>query len=62
MDPNKTALERAFDLARSGTCETILALVRQLSKEGYPTGQIDGRTLKRQLAALIKQSYVRIET
>jgi hypothetical protein len=31
---NKTALERAFDLARSGGCISVAALIKRLDREG----------------------------
>ena len=35
MDHNVTVLERAFQLAKSGTCGTVAELKRRLSNEGY---------------------------
>jgi hypothetical protein len=54
VDHNITALERAFQLARSGTCASVPAIRKLLKAEGYSTGQITGRALHRQLADLIK--------
>jgi hypothetical protein len=42
MRSDKTAIERAFDLAKSGKFETVLAIKRELSHEGYSTIQIAG--------------------
>lgn len=53
MEPFKTALERAFDLARSGECKTIDAIKRRLKAESYNQDQIDGRSLCLQLRALM---------
>ena len=47
-----TALERAFDLARSGTCANVTDVRTQLKAEGYAYAQIQGNTLKRQLNQL----------
>jgi hypothetical protein len=54
MDQNTTALERAFDLAKSGSYASIADIRRQLHAEGYSTAQITGGALSRQLTALIK--------
>jgi flagellar biosynthesis/type III secretory pathway protein FliH len=53
MDKNKTALERAFELARSGRYPTVQLIRRAISAEGYSQNQIEGRELTRQLKALI---------
>ena len=49
-----TALERAFQLARSGRVAGLTEIVTSLNREGYSSNQIEGRLLKRQLADLIK--------
>jgi hypothetical protein len=54
MDQRLTALERAFQLARSGRVAGISEIVTSLNREGYAASQIEGRLLKRQLADLIK--------
>ena len=54
MNSNMTSLERAFELAKSGECESITDIVRRLKSEGYSTAQITGPTLSRQLRAHIK--------
>jgi hypothetical protein len=56
MDQNKTALERAFELARSGRFPTAGDISRAISQEGYSAAQIEGFALRRQLTALIKQA------
>jgi hypothetical protein len=53
MDHNKSVLERAFDLAKSGEHETTETIKRQLAKEGYSAGQIFGPSLHKQLRGLI---------
>ena len=55
MQPNVNALERAFELASSGECRTVQDIRRRLQHEGYNGDMLTGRTLKRQLEALIKQ-------
>jgi hypothetical protein len=54
MDQKMTALERAFQLARSGTVAGLTEIISSLNREGYSGSQIEGRLLKRQLADLIK--------
>ena len=56
MNTNKTALERAFDLARSGGCVSVGALIKRLDREGYWGGQIEGPQLKKQLTQLIEEA------
>ena len=48
-----TALERAFQLARSGQVSKIAEIVGSLKRDGYSTDQIQGRVLRRQLRDLI---------
>jgi len=59
MDQSKTALERAFDLARSGRFQTVSELKKAVGDEGYMRSQLDGRALSRQLSEIIKASLVR---
>jgi hypothetical protein len=54
MDPSITALERAFQLARSGDYFSVDDIKRRLSAEGYSIAQVAGPTLRKQLHALIK--------
>jgi hypothetical protein len=56
MDHTITALERAFQLARSGECVSVPAVKKQLRTEGYSVAQITGPTLAKQLLALIKEA------
>jgi hypothetical protein len=43
MDQNTTALERAFELAKSGSsCASVDDIKRQLHAEGYSAAQIIG--------------------
>jgi hypothetical protein len=55
-DYRVSALERAFELARSGTIRDISQIKGALVREGYDTGQIEGPMLVRQLRALIRSS------
>ena len=54
MDQNKTAIERAFELAQSGTVTSVAAVKRTVVLEGYRVSQLEGRSLTRQLNALIR--------
>ena len=49
-----TAVERAFQLARSGSVAGLAEITTSLNREGYYANQIEGPVLKRQLADLIK--------
>ena len=53
MDHNVTALERAFQLAKSGICESVADLKNRLRSEGYATTKVVGGSLTKQLRALI---------
>ena len=54
MDIRKTALVRAFELARSGKCLNISELLLRLTAERYDASQIQGPSLRKQLAELIE--------
>jgi hypothetical protein len=54
MDQKMTAVERAFQLARSGSVVGLTEITTSLNREGYYANQIEGPVLKRQLANLIK--------
>jgi hypothetical protein len=54
MDHSVTALECAFQIAKSGDCKSVSDLKKQLLKEHYSLNKIIGRTLFKQLEALIK--------
>lgn len=60
MDQKMTALERAFQLARSGSVAGLTEIVASLNREGYSAKQIEGPLLKRQLARLIKGARDRV--
>ncbi len=55
MDPNKTSLERAFELVRSGGCRNIGEIRSRLNSEGYTGEAIRGGTLIKQLRHLIQE-------
>jgi hypothetical protein len=56
MDGSQSTLERAFELAKSGTVDSMAQLRAKIKAEGYAVAQIDGPTLGRQLRALITKS------
>jgi hypothetical protein len=56
MDPNKSALERAFELAKSGAVKSVADLRAKVSREGYSASQLDGAALGRQLRNLIAKA------
>jgi len=53
-DGRPGAVERAFELARSGACNNLSSLRDRLGTEGYSVRQIDGPVLLRQLRELIR--------
>lgn len=56
MNIDTTAIERAFELARSGRYETCSEIKQVLVREGYSNAQITGPTLMRQLRELINSA------
>lgn len=54
MGPNVTAVERAFQLAKTGRYASVGSIKLQLKDEGYSSHQIEGRVLHRQLAEIIR--------
>lgn len=53
MKPNVTALERAFELAKSGQYASSTEIKAKLNREGYSSDQVTGATLMRQLRLAI---------
>ena len=51
-----TALERAFELAKSGQVTSVAEIVKILQRDGYGGDQVKGPMLKRQLNGLIQAS------
>ena len=52
MSNRPTALERAFELARSGECAGVSEVKARLRAEGFGPEQITGPALSRQLREL----------
>lgn len=46
---DKTALERAFEIASSGAFEKVEDIRKQLAREGFDRRQVERRTLSQQL-------------
>jgi hypothetical protein len=60
MDPKVSALERAFQLARSGEMAAIADIEKQLDREGYDRNVVNvGPLLKGQLKKLIREARER---
>ncbi len=57
MDHAITAVERAFQLAKSSACTCVKDIKARLMAEGYSANQISGRALSKQLEALIKARH-----
>ena len=54
-DPSRpTAVERAFQLAKSGRCRSVTEVRQALSEEGYDDYQIEGKGLVGQLRAIMR--------
>lgn len=59
MEFRKTAIERAFELAKSGDVPDLVHLKAQISREGYPASHLTGPSLTRQLRGLLADSRAR---
>ena len=56
MESRKTPLERAFELARSGTCLSIRDIALKLNSEKYAISHLEGPALRMQLKTLIDEA------
>jgi hypothetical protein len=56
MNGRPTSLERAFELARSGTCADLNQVRRRLKAEGRTDREIEGPALMRQIRELCLQA------
>lgn len=54
MQQNKTAIERAFELARSGRVRTVSEIRATLKAEGYDQRHLEGRALVKQLQDILR--------
>jgi hypothetical protein len=57
MDFRPTALERAFELARTGEFPGLGTVLDRLRAEGFSVSQVEGPALKRQLRELCVASH-----
>ncbi len=64
MITGRTIMERAFELAREGGCTNLTDLKVTLSREGFSSvdWHLDGPSLRKQLAALIREAKRAAET
>jgi len=51
---NTTAVERGFELAKSGQYDNVTDIKRAIDREGYNSHQLDGRSLGAQLRYVIR--------
>ena len=56
MDQGKTALERAFEIAKTGAPMSVTDIRDQLRAEGYGTQQLEGRSLTSQLRSVLAKA------
>ena len=56
-------IERAFEIARSGDCQSVPLLGQKLFKEGFEdvSQHLNGVVLRKQLSALIKASQLNVQ-
>lgn len=54
--PDQGTIERAFDIARSGSCETIGEIRIQLAREGhfFSNAHLEGPAIRKQLTACMR--------
>lgn len=55
MKQDRTSVERAFELARSGKCRSVTEVRFKLREEGYDTEQIYGPLLIAQLKSIFEE-------
>ena len=60
MEPTTPIIERAFELARAGSCRSVNDVRQALRREGYEGvhAHLHGTTINRQITALIKAGPV----
>jgi hypothetical protein len=57
MEYRPTTLEKAFQLARCGTCLNVDYLVKKLKAEKFDADQIQGKALRKQLLEISKKKH-----
>jgi hypothetical protein len=60
MEHHQTTLERAFELASSGTCPSVDFLTKK-TLEGYDLMQLHGKSLRKQLSQIIEDDEVLVK-
>jgi hypothetical protein len=53
MEARKSALERAFEIARLGQCSSVDEIIQRLKTERYNADQVQGPALRNQLLQII---------
>jgi hypothetical protein len=61
MQSDVSEIERAFQLARSGTVSNLDDIKRALNREGYIADKLQGRALFKQLNAAIRAGRQRVK-
>lgn len=61
MKPGVSPIERAFQLARSGSLVNVTEIKKAMDREGYDSRQIDGPQLRQQLRGFIKAARGSVE-
>ena len=61
MDHHPTELERAFQLAKSGSCSSMSDIRDRLRSEGYSTARVTGDSLARQLRNLMQTARMQTD-
>jgi hypothetical protein len=61
MRPGVRPVERAFQLARSGSVRDVAELKRAMAREGYIPREIEGKAITGQLRELIKAARGAVE-
>ena len=56
MDHNKSALERAFEIANAGGCRVVGDVRARLKAEGYDDREMVGPALRKQITAILRKT------
>ena len=58
IEKHITAIERAFEIARSGVARNVDEIKKRLRDEGYDQDQLYGKALTRQLMEIARRAQV----
>lgn len=58
MEQNKSAMERAFEIARTGSSRSLSEIRVQLNAEGYDTRSLEGPALSKQIREIAKKARI----